>query len=107
MYGDVECSNLVSRFQILKKNRKSLSDMSSSLTWLASVPQTLTSYRFLNTISNSRSNISAHYDISNDMFAGFLSEDMTYSCGIFPDLDADLIDHPHRLRTASESDVHR
>lgn len=24
------------------------------------------------------------------MFAAFLSKDMTYSCGIFPDLDADL-----------------
>src|SRR3954463_4444631 len=98
MYGDVECEDLVSVFQIFIKNRKSLSDMSTSLSWLASLPQTLTQYRFLNTISNSRSNISAHYDISNEMFAGFLSEDMTYSCGIFSDLDADLTDQnllPH------------
>ena len=107
MYGDVECDDLVSVFQIFIKNRKSLSDMSTSLSWLATLPQTLTQYRFLNTISNSRSNISAHYDISNEMFAGFLSEDMTYSCGIFPDLDADLIDHsPSRrrhLRTITSS----
>jgi cyclopropane-fatty-acyl-phospholipid synthase len=81
--------------------------MSSSLTWLASLQQTLTSYRFLNTVSNLRSNITAHYDISNDMFAGFLSEDMTYSCAVFPDLDADLIDRPHRSCTSSEPDVHR
>ncbi|KIM24907.1 hypothetical protein M408DRAFT_316976 [Serendipita vermifera MAFF 305830] len=93
MYGDVQCEDLVSVFQIFIKNRKSLADMSTSLSWLASLPQTLTQYRFLNTISNSRSNISAHYDISNQMFAGFLSEDMTYSCGIFSDLDADLHHH--------------
>jgi cyclopropane-fatty-acyl-phospholipid synthase len=34
-------------------------------------------------MSNARLNISAHYDISNDMFAAFLSEDMTYSCPIW------------------------
>ena len=38
------------------------------------------------------SNIQAHYDLTNGMFSAFLSRDMTYSCGIFPDLDADLVD---------------
>ncbi|KAG1720484.1 CFS1-like protein [Suillus lakei] len=52
------------------------------------IPQKLTSFRFLNTLSNSRCNISAHYDISNAMF---LSEDMTYSCAIFDDLNGDLV----------------
>ncbi|KAJ8506955.1 hypothetical protein ONZ45_g10624 [Pleurotus djamor] len=66
MFGDVECDDLM---PVFKK---------------------FTAWRFLNTITNSISNISAHYDISNDMFAGFLSPDMTYSCAIFTDLDADL-----------------
>ncbi|KAG8807746.1 hypothetical protein FRC17_004282, partial [Serendipita sp. 399] len=93
MYGDVECSDLNSLFMLFIYNRKYLSDLNSSLSWLVSLPQkTLTNYRFLNTISNSRSNISAHYDISNQMFEGFLSRDMTYSCAIFEDLDGDL--HP-------------
>ncbi|KAJ3806737.1 CFS1-like protein [Lentinula aff. lateritia] len=90
MYGDVECDDLISLFQIFLNNRSHLSNLSSSLSYLFTFPQKLTSYRFLNTISNSRSNISAHYDISNDMFAGFLSKDMTYSCAIFEDLDGDL-----------------
>jgi cyclopropane-fatty-acyl-phospholipid synthase len=34
-------------------------------------------------MSNARLNISAHYDISNDMFAAFLSDNMTYSCPIW------------------------
>ncbi|KAJ4481962.1 CFS1-like protein [Lentinula aciculospora] len=92
MYGDVECDDLVSLFQIFLDNRSQLSNLSSSLSYLFTLPQKLTSFRFLNTISNSRSNISAHYDISNDMFAGFLSTDMTYSCAIFEDLDSDLKD---------------
>ena len=39
--------------------------------------------RSTNTLSNSLLNVSAHYDISNDMFAAFLSDDMTYSCPIW------------------------
>lgn len=39
--------------------------------------------RSANTLSNALLNISAHYDISNDMFAAFLSHDMTYSCPIW------------------------
>ncbi|KAG8682949.1 hypothetical protein FRC08_014614, partial [Ceratobasidium sp. 394] len=72
-------------------NRESLSEMQSSVaSLLFNFPQRLTSTRFLNTLSNTRSNISAHYDISNEMFEAFLSRDMTYSCAIFPTLDADL-----------------
>ncbi|KNZ52216.1 hypothetical protein VP01_3647g5 [Puccinia sorghi] len=51
--------------------------------------------RFANTISNTLQNISAHYDISNEMFEAFLSKDMTYSCAYFPPSlggpDGDLI----------------
>ncbi|KAF8588585.1 CFS1-like protein [Ramaria rubella] len=90
MYGDVECDDLVAVFEMFVHNRENLSNLTSSVSYLFTLPQALTSSRFLNTISNSRSNISAHYDISNDMFAGFLSEDMTYSCAIFEDLDGDL-----------------
>ena len=39
--------------------------------------------RAANTLTTSLSNVSAHYDISNDMFAAFLSPDMTYSCPIW------------------------
>ncbi|KAG5652823.1 hypothetical protein H0H81_003539 [Sphagnurus paluster] len=92
MYGDVECDDLVSLFQIFLSNKENLSNLDSRLSYLFTLPQKITSYRFLNTIGNSRSNISAHYDISNEMFAGFLSEDMTYSCAIFEDLDGDLKD---------------
>ena len=38
-----------------------------------------------NTVDGSRSNIAAHYDLSNDLFAGFLDPTMTYSAAWFDD----------------------
>ncbi|KAE9405689.1 CFS1-like protein [Gymnopus androsaceus JB14] len=107
MYGDVECNDLVSLFQIFLDNRDRLSNMDSAMSYLFTLPQKLTSYRFLNTIGNSRSNISAHYDISNEMFAGFLSKDMTYSCAIFEDLDGDLKDGFDRGQWSGGHGLHR
>ena len=46
-----------------------------------------------NTVSGARSNISRHYDLSNDLFAHFLDPTMTYSSAWFPDVitgEADL-----------------
>jgi cyclopropane-fatty-acyl-phospholipid synthase len=43
-----------------------------------------------NTRAGAQSNISAHYDLGNELFAGFLDEGMTYSCAYFPDPDASL-----------------
>lgn len=84
MYGDVECDDLVTlfkvcpcflialdgqgltHFKIFLLNRENLAEMKSPIVGLLfTLPQRLTSIRFLNTLSNSRSNISAHYDISN------------------------------------------
>ncbi|XP_020531014.1 uncharacterized protein LOC18447304 isoform X2 [Amborella trichopoda] len=43
-----------------------------------------------NTLTQSRRNISRHYDLSNDLFALFLDETMTYSSAIFEHEDEDL-----------------
>lgn len=43
-------------------------------------------------MKNARLNIAAHYDISNEMFAAFLSPDMTYSCPIWlPKTNPDFV----------------
>lgn len=89
MLGDFECSDLVTFFEIFIKNRERLAN---ATTITSSIAATLTSLaRSTNTLSNSLLNISAHYDISNEMFAAFLSEDMTYSCPIWkPVVGADM-----------------
>jgi cyclopropane-fatty-acyl-phospholipid synthase len=43
-----------------------------------------------NTRARARERIAAHYDLGNELFARFLDETMTYSCGIFERPDATL-----------------
>lgn len=81
MLGEVSCPDLTSFFKLFIVNRGRLSNgttlssnIAGKLTYLL---------RKTNTLQNARLNISAHYDISNDMFAAFLSPDMTYSCPIW------------------------
>ncbi|KAI9827250.1 MAG: hypothetical protein M1832_005388 [Thelocarpon impressellum] len=81
MLGEVACPDLTAFFQIFIRNRAALAN---GTTLTSSVMSTVTGLaRSTNTLSNSRLNVSAHYDISNDMFAAFLSDDMTYSCPIW------------------------
>ncbi|KAI4182503.1 MAG: hypothetical protein L6R41_005948 [Letrouitia leprolyta] len=67
--------------QIFILNREHLAN---GATLTSSLASTITSLaRSTNTLTNSQLNVSAHYDISNEMFAAFLSDDMTYSCPIW------------------------
>jgi cyclopropane-fatty-acyl-phospholipid synthase len=43
-----------------------------------------------NTRTGSRQNISAHYDLGNDLFSSFLDPTMMYSCAYFPREEASL-----------------
>ena len=38
-----------------------------------------------NTLTGSKENILAHYDLSNDFYKLWLDDSMTYSCGVFKD----------------------
>ncbi|KAI7946689.1 hypothetical protein MJO29_011216 [Puccinia striiformis f. sp. tritici] len=104
MVGDIQVDRLDSLFKIFILNRSNLSEMSMITSSLFSTFNTVMNSRFVNSISNTISNISAHYDISNEMFQAFLSKDMTYSCAYFPaslgGLDGDL-------RSQGEGDNHK
>jgi len=64
-----------------------------------------------NTRTGARQNISAHYDLGNDLFAAFLDERMMYSCAYFPRPGATLEEAQvaklnricHQLRLGPES----
>lgn len=72
---------MLNQYQLFILNR---SELSNGTTLVSSLSATISGLaRKTNTLANARLNISAHYDISNEMFAAFLSPDMTYSCPIW------------------------
>ncbi|KAK4046516.1 hypothetical protein OIO90_006545 [Microbotryomycetes sp. JL221] len=84
MVGDVETDDLDALFKLFIINRQSLNELSTGLAGkVFSTFNAIVNSRFVNSLSNAISNISAHYDISNRMFESFLSADMTYSCAIW------------------------
>lgn len=62
----------------------------SWLTKLLNVPRDVGHLLRPNTRQGSRRNISAHYDLSNELFALFLDETMTYSAGVHAEDDPSL-----------------
>jgi cyclopropane-fatty-acyl-phospholipid synthase len=78
-FATVELKEVAAQIFILNRNQ-----LSNATTWTSSISSALNGFlRRTNTLSNALLNVSAHYDISNEMFAAFLSEDMTYSCPIW------------------------
>jgi cyclopropane-fatty-acyl-phospholipid synthase len=88
MYGDVTVDDLGVLLKMFAQNRDAFADFKllpgpvsdaiskvSFLSYLVTVPA--------NTIYKAIQNISAHYDLGNDMFASFLDPTMTYSCPIW------------------------
>ncbi|CAO1632167.1 unnamed protein product [Parajaminaea phylloscopi] len=108
MASEVDTPSLGDCFDLFIRNREALGELDLGLTTrLTGWVQGQLNKRYANTKGGSLKNIGAHYDISNAMYERFLSRDMTYSCGIFPSLDADL-PAPLDLSTASSLlDGHR
>lgn len=104
MLGEVECADLTAFFQLFIANRD---QMGNGTTWLSTFSSAITALaRSTNTLSNALLNISAHYDISNDMFAAFLSDDMTYSCPIWKPI-TDRDEKEETLQDAQMTKLHR
>jgi len=76
--------------RLLVRNRATLAALEGGLARLSRPLLALGHAIRRNTRGGSRANISAHYDLSNEFFALFLDETMTYSCGIFPRPEASL-----------------
>ncbi|ORZ38270.1 Mycolic acid cyclopropane synthetase-domain-containing protein [Catenaria anguillulae PL171] len=83
MAGEVDCDNMMAFLLLMVKNKPFLEDTSTPLAFAVETVDYLAHTRLANTIKNSLANISAHYDLSNDMFAAFLDPRMQYSCAIW------------------------
>jgi cyclopropane-fatty-acyl-phospholipid synthase len=75
--------DLVALVRLLVRNRETLTALEGGLARLSRPFLALAHALRRNTRGGSRANIAAHYDVSNEFFALFLDETMTYSCGLF------------------------
>ncbi|KAI9221664.1 Mycolic acid cyclopropane synthetase-domain-containing protein [Blastocladiella britannica] len=83
MAGEVEADDMAAFLLIMAKNKPYLSDPASFTSWAMTQFDYLSHSRLANTVKTALSNISAHYDLSNDMFAAFLDPRMQYSCALW------------------------
>ncbi|XP_040987745.1 cyclopropane mycolic acid synthase 1-like isoform X5 [Juglans microcarpa x Juglans regia] len=104
--GDISFTDknegLLNLFMILIDSRESNSSVSRSksrrgwwtpLLFTAGIASAKYFFKHLlrqNTLTQGRRNISRHYDLSNELFALFLDETMTYSSAVFKKEDEDL-----------------
>ena len=76
--------------RLLVRNRETLAALEGGFARISRSFLALAHALRRNTRGGSRANIAAHYDVSNEFFALFLDETMTYSCGLFPRAGASL-----------------
>jgi cyclopropane-fatty-acyl-phospholipid synthase len=90
MQGLWSCDNLVALVRILVLNRQLLDGMERGPAqiggWLLRAAHALKR----NTLTGSRRNIAAHYDLGNEFFALFLSPDLMYSSALWEGADDTL-----------------
>jgi cyclopropane-fatty-acyl-phospholipid synthase len=77
--GDWTTPNLTVVLQLLAENLGLVDKIESKFSWLTSPVNSVVHFFRNNSPSQARKNISAHYDLGNDFYQGFLDERMLYS----------------------------
>lgn len=90
MDGCWECDDLVALIRLLVLNRDVLDGLERGFARLGAAALRLWHRLRPNTLTGSRRNIAAHYNLGNPFFAQFLSQDLMYSSAIWEGADATL-----------------
>ena len=86
MFGEWDTDDIPAVLTFFIRNRHQLAEGNFKETLFARLLEKLRLLARANTLTGSRRNIRAHYDLSNAFFQTFLDDTMAYSCAIF--------DHP-------------
>ena len=90
MKGSWDCSDLTALVRIMLRNREVLDTMDYGIARIKAPLQKLAHMLNRNTRIGSKKNISAHYDIGNDLFQLFLDQTMMYSSAYYEHPEMDL-----------------
>ncbi|MCA8989844.1 MAG: class I SAM-dependent methyltransferase [Planctomycetaceae bacterium] len=83
LQGEWDCSDLMPLFRILCRNMDRLGSLDSAWSKIGGGLARVGHVLRTNSLTGSRNNIAAHYDLSNDFFRCFLDPTMMYSSAIF------------------------
>lgn len=102
--GEWSCSDLSGLFKALIGQSRNLKKMLRKYSWLGNLRPRFLHSRRHNSVENSRSNISKHYDLGNDFYKLFLDETLCYSSGIFNRSDMTMREASlEKMKAACES----
>jgi cyclopropane-fatty-acyl-phospholipid synthase len=90
--GGWDVDDATALVRLFLRNREALDGLETGLARLAQPVRALLHGLNRNTRLGSKGNISRHYDLGNELFAQFLDDTMTYSCGIFETADSSMRD---------------
>ena len=90
--GYWDADDMVKLIQIVIKNQEVQKSLEGGLAKLINPINRYIHRSRRNTVSGSKENIVAHYDLSNEFFQTWLDKSMTYSCAIFEPEDLSLFD---------------
>ena len=82
--GDWSTEELTHVTQVFSANMPILESMKNNQNWLVKSALKLAHAARRNSLTGSRENIAAHYDLGNDFFSLFLDPTLMYSSAVFP-----------------------
>ena len=88
--GEWTTDDLPATLRVFAANLDMINQLDGPLTRSLNLPSTLAHRLRRNSRRGSRRNIHDHYDLGNELFALFLDDTMTYSCGVFHKPDATM-----------------
>jgi cyclopropane-fatty-acyl-phospholipid synthase len=95
-----DTNNLVEVLRFFSRNLEKANDRKVLTSYLGRVKNAILHFKRHNSIKSSKSNISAHYDLSNELFSKFLDPKMQYSSALFRRND-------ESLETAQENKINQ
>ncbi|MCH8498732.1 MAG: cyclopropane-fatty-acyl-phospholipid synthase family protein [Marinobacter sp.] len=88
--GDWSTPDLTALLRFFTRNVDRMNDFEDRFAWVTKPALRMLHWMNRNSKEGSRKNISAHYDLGNDLFETFLDPTMMYSSAVYPHPDASL-----------------
>ncbi|WP_417681492.1 class I SAM-dependent methyltransferase [Pseudidiomarina aquimaris] len=96
--------DLTKVIQLFARNLPALDAFEARFSWILMPWQKFQHWRRRNSKQQAKENISAHYDLGNDLYEAFLDPAMQYSSAVYPSAEADLAAaQQHKLKRLCDS----